>query len=316
MESRPSASRPEARRVSPHRGAVALAFAAVSIIWGSTYLGIRVALADYPPFLIGAVRFLVAGGLLSGYARLRGHRGLSAREWMGSALVGGLFFVIGNGLLCVAEQSVSSGLAAILVATMPLWATVFARFFGEPASRSEWTGIGLGLAGVLVMNLGGELRGSAHGAALALFAPMGWALGSVLSRRLNLPSSPMMVGAEMLSGGAMVLLVSLALGETWPSAPSGRSVGALGYLVVIGSLVGFSAYAFLLRHTRAAVATSYAYINPVVAIVLGVQLGGEHLDLASACVGAIVLASVLLVSLGKGSIHPPERDEEVLQPSG
>jgi drug/metabolite transporter (DMT)-like permease len=289
MESRPPAS----------RALVVAAFAAVSVIWGSTYLGIRIALADYPPFLMGAVRFLVAGGLLCVYARLRGHAWPSLAEWRGSAIVGSLFFVIGNGLLNVAEKTVSSGLAAVLVATMPLWATVFTRFFGETVSRREGLGIVLGLAGTLVMNLGGELRASGFGALLALLAPMGWALGSVLSKRVRLASGPMSTGAQMLTGGALVLLVSVVLGERFPASPSWRGVAALSYLVVMGSLVGFTAYAFLLRNTRAAVATSYAYINPVVAIVLGIALGGEHLDGASIAGGAIVLAAVLLVLQGR-----------------
>jgi drug/metabolite transporter (DMT)-like permease len=290
----------EPRSEAP-RALVVAAFVAVSVIWGSTYLGIRMALVDFPPFAIGALRFLLAGAALCGYARLRGQRWPSATEWKGAAIVGGLFFIVGNGLLNVAEQSVSSSLAAVLVATMPLWATVFARAFGEPVGRSDWLGLGLGLAGVVVMNLGGELRASGQGAALALFAPMGWALGSVLSKRLRLPSGPMIVGAEMLAGGVAVLVISVVLGEKWPASPSLRSVSAVAYLAGMGSLVGFTAFAFLLRHTRAAVATSYAYINPVVAILLGVGLAHEHLDVASACGGGIVLTAVLLVTRAKRS---------------
>ncbi len=292
MDTRPLASG------SASRALVITAFAAISVIWGSTYLAIRIALVDFPPFLIGAVRFLVAGGMLCVYARLRGDRWPSVSGWAGSALVGGLFFVIGNGLLCVAEQSVSSGLAAVLVATMPLWATVFARTFGEKVSRREAIGVALGLTGVAVMNFGGELRSSGQGAILALLAPMGWALGSVLSRRLRIPSGFMGAGSQMLTGGVAVLLISLALGERMPAVPAWRSVAAVGYLAVMGSLVGFTAYAFLLRHTRAAVATSYAYINPLVAILLGIAVGGEHIDAASGLGGAIVLGAVLLVSRG------------------
>jgi len=290
----------EARSSAP-RALVVVAFAAVSVIWGSTYLGIRIALHEFPPFMIGALRFLFAGAVLCGYAKARGQRWPTATEWRGAAIVGGLFFMVGNGLLCVAEKTVSSSLAAVLVATMPLWATVFARLFGEPVVKSDWAGLALGLAGVVVMNLGGQLRASGMGAALALLAPMGWALGSVLSKRLRLPSGAMSVGAEMLAGGVMVLAVSTALGEKWPAAVSLRSASAVTYLAVMGSLVGFNAYAFLLRNTRAAVATSYAYINPVVAILLGIGLGGEHLDAASASGGGIVLMAVLLVSRGRAS---------------
>jgi len=284
---------------SAPRAMVVASYVAVSLIWGSTYFAIRVALDDFPPFLIGALRFLAAGGLLVAYGRLRGHRWPSRAEWAASALVGGLFFVVGNGLLNVAERSVSSGLCAVLVATMPLWATVFSRLFGDSVSRREGMGLGLGLVGVLVMNFSGELRAGGTGALLALLAPMGWGLGSVLSKRMRLPSGPMTTGSQMLAGGVAVLIISLVLGEKLPASPSFRGVVALGYLAVMGSLVGFTAYAFLLRHTRAAVATSYAYVNPVVAIFLGIAMGGEHLDATSAVGGLIVLAAVLLVSQGK-----------------
>jgi drug/metabolite transporter (DMT)-like permease len=302
----------EPRTPAP-RAVVVLAFAAISVIWGSTYLAIRIALVDFPPFLIGALRFLAAGGVLCAYGRLRGQRWPSPSEWAGSAIVGGLFFVVGNGLLCVAEKSVSSGLAAVLVATMPLWATVFSRLFGENISRREGIGVGLGLLGVAVMNLGGELRSSGAGAVLALLAPMGWALGSVWSKRMRLAPGIMSAGSQMLTGGVSVLLISLALGERMPASPAWRSTTAVAYLAVMGSLVGFTAYAFLLRHTRAAVATSYAYINPLVAILLGVAMGGEHLDAASAAGGAIVLGAVLLVSRGKQKRPDPKGPSE--QPS-
>jgi drug/metabolite transporter (DMT)-like permease len=295
----------EPRTPSP-RALVVAAFAAVCVIWGSTYLAIRIALVDFPPFLIGALRFLAAGGILCGYAKLRGHKWPSPSEWARSALVGGLFFVIGNGLLCVAEKSISSGLAAVLVATMPLWATLFSRLFGETVSRREGIGVGLGLLGVAVMNLGGELRSSGHGAALALLAPMGWALGSVLSKRMRIASGIMGAGSQMLAGGVAVLLISLALGERVPTSPTWQSTSAVVYLAVVGSLVGFTAYAFLLRHTRAAVATSYAYVNPIVAILLGIAVGGEHLDGASGLGGAIVLGAVLLVSRGKRAKPPAQ----------
>jgi drug/metabolite transporter (DMT)-like permease len=300
-------------RTSAPRSLVVAAFLSISIIWGSTYLGIRVALEEFPPFQIGAIRFLVAGTMLCLFARLRGQAWPTLSQWAGSALVGGLFFVIGNGFLNVAELSVSSGLAAVLVATMPLWATVFARLFGEHVTRREWVGIALGLAGVAVMNFGGDLRASGRGAAFALMAPMGWGLGSVLIKRLRLPPGPMIVGVEMLTGGFAVLLISMLLGEKWPSSPSWRAISAVAYLAIMGSLVGFTAYAFLLRHTRAAVATSYAYINPVVAILLGMSLGGEHIDAASATGGVIVLTAVLLVSRGKAKV-PARQSPSVALP--
>jgi drug/metabolite transporter (DMT)-like permease len=269
-------------------------FAIVSIVWGSTYLGIRVALESYPPFLLGALRFLGAGLVLVVAGRVRGEALPTAREWGSAALTGALFFVVGNGLVNVAEKSVSSGLASVLVATMPLWMTVFGRVFGAQASAREMAGVVLGLAGVVVLNLGGDLRASSPGAAVALLAPMGWAMGSVASKRLPLPGGIMRTGSQMLCGGAAMLVVSLALREPL-GEQTARGALALAYLCVFGSLVGFTAYSYLLKHTRPAVATSYAYVNPVIAVVLGVVLAHEQFGAQSAAGALVILAAVALV---------------------
>jgi drug/metabolite transporter (DMT)-like permease len=292
------------------RPLLVLALLAVSIIWGSTYLGIRIALESYAPFFIGAVRFLVAGAVLFAVARSRGEAVPRLAEWGSAALTGALFFVVGNGLVNLSEQSVSSGVVSVLVATMPLWATLFARLFGERASRAEMAGVVLGLAGVIVMNLGGDLRASPGGAALALLAPMGWAMGSMASRRLPLPEGMMRTSTQMLAGGAGMLLVSLLLSEHPAAVQSTRSVAALAYLSIFGSLVGFSAYSYLLKHTRPAVATSYAYVNPVIAVLLGVMFAGERFGLASGLGGAIVMAAVVLVGTARARVSAvlPERN--------
>jgi drug/metabolite transporter (DMT)-like permease len=283
-----------------NRTLLLVAFFLVCTVWGSTYLGIRIALESFPPFLLGAVRFLTAGGVLYALARWRGEPALRWAEWGSAAVTGSLLFVVGNGLVNVAEQSVSSGLASVLVATMPLWATLIGRFFGTPPSARELAGVGLGLVGVAVLNLGGELRASPAGAACAMLAPMGWALGSMLSRRMPLPRGTMMrTAAQMLAGGAATAVVSLALHERLPGVPSARSIAAIVYLFVFGSLVGFSAFSYLLAHTRPAVATSYAYVNPVIAVVLGVVLAGERFGATSAVGAVIVLAAVVLVGRAK-----------------
>lgn len=271
-----------------------LSFAVVCVVWGSTYLAIRIALQSYPPFFLGALRFVGAGAVLFAVARLRGEPAPDTRRWGGSALTGALFFVIGNGLVNVAERSVSSGLASVLVATMPLWAALFGRIFGARSSPGEIGGCALGLIGVIVLNLGGDLRGSPGGAASALLAPLGWSLGSVLSSRLTLPTGLMRTATQMLAGGAAMFLVSLALHEV-PVLGSPRAIGAAVYLCLFGSLLGFTAYSYLLEHTRPAVATSYAYVNPVIAVALGVMLAGERFGVASAVGGAIILGAVALV---------------------
>jgi drug/metabolite transporter (DMT)-like permease len=294
------------RPMRENKPLVLVAFVAVCVIWGSTYFAIRVAVESYPPFAIGAVRFLVAGAVLFALARLRRERMPTRSQWASAFVTGALFFVVGNGLVNVAELRLSSGVVSVLVATMPLWATMFARFFGQHASTREVFGVALGLAGVLVMNLGGDLRGSGVGVALGVLAPMGWALGSMASKRLPLPRGMMLTASQMLAGGVLMLLVSLASGERALVLPGPRTMAAIAYLCVFGSLVGFSAYSYLLQHTRPVVATSYAYVNPVIAVALGLAFGGERFGWGSFAGGAIVLAAVALVrrSAGKPDVEP------------
>jgi drug/metabolite transporter (DMT)-like permease len=286
------------------------AFLCVSLVWGSTYLGIRVALESFPPFLLGAIRFLGAGAVLFLVARLRGEPSPRAVEWGSALLTGALFFVVGNGLVNIAEQSVSSGLVSVLVATMPLWVTIFARVFGASVSMGEVAGVALGLVGVVVLNLGGELRASPTGAACALLAPMGWGLGSLASQRLALPAGNMRTAAQMLAGGAAMFVVSLAMGERMGGAMSARTVGAAVYLCLFGSLLGFSAYSYLLKNTRPAVATSYAYVNPLIAVLLGILLAGEKFGATSIAGAAIVLAAVAVVRRAKAPSAPAPQARE------
>jgi drug/metabolite transporter (DMT)-like permease len=210
--------------------------------------------------------------------------------------------VLGNGLVNVAEQRVSSGLASVLVATMPLWATLIERFTGGRTLAREWIGIGLGLAGVVILNLGGEMRASGMGAVCALLAPMAWALGSIVSKRLPLPGGAMRTATQMVCGGAAMALVSLAFGEyAHHPAVTGRAIGAIAYLAAFGSLAGFSAYNYLLSHTRTAVATSYAYVNPVIAVGLGIVFAGEKIDAVGAVGAVTILAAVLMITRGKAA---------------
>ncbi len=293
-----------------------LAFLAVSLIWGSTYLAIRVAIEAYPPFLLGGLRFLAAGAVMYAVARLRGEAAPTRVAWGSALLTGTLFFVLGNGLVNVAEKSVSSGLAAVLVSTMPLWMTIFGRLFGESLTRRELAGVGLGLLGVGVMNAGASLRASAVGLACVVVAPMAWALGSLASKRLPLPQGTVMrTAAQMLAGGAVMMLVAGVTGEPVPTTHPVRAVLAIAYLCVFGSLIGFTAYAYLLRHTSAAIATSYAYINPAIAVALGVVFLNEHLDVATAAGAAVVLAAVALVVAGRRAVRAPDGAAGPVAPS-
>ncbi len=255
---------------------VPLSLFALYVIWGSTYLAIRIALVSYPPFLLAGVRFLVAGGLLFGVLRLRGVAAPSARQWRNAAITGVLLLGFGNGLVCFAEQRVSSGIAAVAVASMPLFAALFSSIYREWPTPGECLGLAMGFIGVIVLNLGHGLSASRIGAIALLTAAMCWALGSVWSKRQDMPAGPMNTAAQMLCGSAALLGVGFAGGERLPTHPSLPASLALAYLIVLGSLVAFSAYLYLLKHARPALATSYAYVNPVIAILLGMLLMGEQ----------------------------------------
>jgi len=289
---------------------VVAALVAVYVIWGSTYLAIRIALEGIPPFLMGGVRFVVAGCVLFAVLWLRGGPAPTPRQWRHAALVGGLLLVGGNGGVIVAEQSVASGLTALGVATVALWAALFAGAWGQWPTHLEWLGLGVGFAGVALLNVGGGLRASPFGALVLLVAPISWALGSMWSRRLDLPSGLMASAAEMMTGGAMLLALSAVTGERPPAALASRPLAALVYLIVFGSWIGFSAYLFLLRHVRPAVATSYAYVNPVVAMCLGVFLAGEHVDASEWAAMPVILAGVALVGLAHRRGGEPSGEPE------
>jgi drug/metabolite transporter (DMT)-like permease len=294
------------------RTLVVLAFFAVCVVWGSTYFAIRVALEGFPPFVGGGIRFVLAGSILYVLLRARGERAPTAIEWRGAAVTGVLFFVFSNGFVILAEQSVSSGLVSVLVAAMPLWATLFERLAGIRVRGLEWIGIALGMSGVAVLNLGGELRASGLGALFGMIAPMSWALGSVVSKRLVLPKGTMCTAAQMLCGGVAMGITSAPLGEHFEHPPSARAIVALAYLVAFGSLIGFTAYMYLLHHTRMSVATSYAYVNPIIALGLGVAFGGERIDRASGIGAVIILAAVVLITRAKATVAPKESHEEPL----
>ncbi|WP_438023073.1 drug/metabolite exporter YedA [Sorangium sp. So ce233] len=282
---------------------VLLSLAALYLVWGSTYLAVSVALETLPPFLLAGVRFVTAGALLYGVLRLRGVPRPTLRQWGAAARVGVLLLVAGNGLVVVAQQWVSSGVAAVVVSTMPLWLALFTTLraargprSAPEVSRGEWVGLLVGFAGAALLHLGGALHAEHAGALLIVLAPVAWALGSLYSRTTPLPEGPMAVAAEMLAGGAVMLGISAVVGERLAAAPSSRSLLALAYLVVFGSIVGLSAYTYLLRNTRPAIATSYAYVNPIIAIALGVLLGGERASAATWVAAAVIGAGVVIVS--------------------
>ncbi len=273
---------------------IAVSLLSLYFIWGSTYLTMKFAMDGFPPFIMAALRFLFAGGLLYAYLRLQGEPNPTLRQWGGAAAVGTLLLAVGNAGVAYAEQWVATGPAALAIATVPLWAVFFAGLWGHWPHRKEWLGIGLGILGVLILNFGGNMRASPLGAAVLLVAAAGWAFGSVWSKHLPMPRGVMAPATQMLAAGMVLVGISLASGERI-GIPTVKAWWSLAYLVVFGSLVAYSAYLYLLRTVRPALATSYAFVNPVVAMLLGAWLAGEHVGGAEMLALITILAGVVLV---------------------
>ena len=248
---------------------------AVYIVWGTTYFAIKVAIEGIAPFFLVGTRFAVAGVLLLGWQALRGAPAPTAKQWAGAALVGLLLLVIGNGAVSVAEHWVSSGATVALISIMPLATALWSGAFGQWPRRAEWSAIALGGAGAVIMLLGRDLQGSMLGTVLILLGTTSWSLGTVLSRRLDIPHGPTGFGAEMLTAGLMGLGVSAALGEHWSIPQAPHVWWAWAYLVVFGSLIAFSAYRFVVERVSPSLAATYAYVNPPVALAVGWWLGDE-----------------------------------------
>ncbi len=258
--------------------AIAVALGTIYLIWGSSFLGIRIAIEDFPPFLMSGLRYLFAGGVLYVFVLLRGEQSPNLREWLAATWIGIFLILVANGALVFAEQWVTSGLAAMGFATAPLWAVLFAAFWERWPTRPEWLGLGLGFLGVMLLNLETDLAASPLGCLLLILSAIGWAFGSVISRRTPVPVGLMGTAAVMLTGGLLLTLLGLVAGERLTHVPALPSSLAFVYLAIFSSLVGFSAYSFLLRHTRPAVFTSHAYTNPVVAVALGAVFEHERFN--------------------------------------
>lgn len=273
---------------------------ALYIIWGSTYFAIRIGVESWPPLMMAGVRFFSAGLLLLAFLLLTGHRLPSLRPLLNAALIGVLLLAVGNGMVTVAEhQNVPSGIAAVVVATVPLFTLCFSLFFGIATRRLEWFGIAIGLSGIVLLNSGGNLSGNPWGAGMILIGSLSWAFGSVLSSRIELPSGMMAGAIEMLAAGGVLLAASGMAGERLTAMPTVSGLMAVSYLAIFGSIIAINAYMFLIRNTSPAVATSYAYVNPVVAVLLGTGFAGESLSPVEWLALGIIILAVVLVTLGK-----------------
>jgi drug/metabolite transporter (DMT)-like permease len=293
---------------NPHRPRwkTLLAFAIIYFVWGSTFLAIRVGVREVPPFLFAAMRFLVAGLVLYGWMMAHGERSPSARQWMSAFLLAMLIFVLDYGLLFWAEQRVPSGVAAVMLATIPVFMALSEIIFLRTQKLTARLALALliGIGGVAVLmshslNLGGAPIGTA-GAGALIIAAISWSVASALSRKLPLPPSKVMSsGTQMLAGGLLLALTAAALGEFRnfrPQTVSREAWLALLYLIVAGSIIAFTAYVWLIHHESPTKVGTYAYVNPVVAVLLGYFLGGESLGPRTILGTLFVLISVVVIT--------------------
>jgi drug/metabolite transporter (DMT)-like permease len=290
------------------------ALVTVYVVWGSTYLAIREAVRTIPPFLMASARYLVAGGILFALTAPRGDREadrLGARQWIAAAIVGGLLCAGGNGVVSWAEQRIPSGIAALLVATVPLWMVTVGRLgFGLRITAREVLGVVVGFGGIflLVGGVGGGGRGfNLAGMLAVVVAALCWGSGSVYSKRAALPKRAMVSTAmQMLAGGTIALVVGAATGEfgdLHPSHISLASILGLAWLIVPGSLIAFSAYVWLLQNARISLVSTYAYVNPVVAVFLGWALLSERVTVTTLLAGAVILAAVALIVTARPAVQ-------------
>jgi drug/metabolite transporter (DMT)-like permease len=291
---------------TPSPWGVLTALIAVYLIWGSTYLAIRWAVETIPPFLMAGTRFFIAGALLYAWMRLRGVPKPEPLHWVSATIVGGCLLVGGNGgVVWVERGGFPSGLTALMIATVPLWMALLQRLRGVRMGGGVAVGLLLGFVGIILLIGPGELsigsRVDPIGATVLIGASLSWAVGSLYSRRARLPESALLATAmEMLAGGALLILTGLALGEHGAvrlSAISPQSFFSYLYLILFGSLVGFTAYIWLLRVTTPVLVSTYAYVNPVVAVLLGATLAGETITIRTLLAAVIILIAVALISV-------------------
>jgi len=295
-----------AQAAAPARAKLLLAFAAVYLIWGSTYLAIRFAIETVPPFLVGGFRFIIAGSLMYAFLRMRGEARPTGAQWRSAFIIGPLLLTGGNGGIVWSEQFVPSGVVALMVACVPLWMLLLAWLRGgSPPSGREWLGVAMGLVGVsMLVSLGGvQAAGSVSllAALVMLCSTLSWSVGSMFAREAPLPSSPLLASAmEMLIGGAGMLLIALLRGEFTQlasGAVSMRSALSIVYLAGFGSIVAFSAYKWLLSRVSPALVGTYAFVNPVVAVALGWAFASEALTSRTLLAMVVIVGAVVMISL-------------------
>ena len=298
---------------APNRTKLILAFASIYIIWGSTYLAIRFAVETLPPYLMAGTRFVIAGGILFAFTAPGRLRGVGWRQWGAATFVGGCMFMGGNGLLSWAEQGVDSGVAALVIASIPVWFMLLEWMSGgrRPTPRAI-LGVAVGVVGVGILVLPGQgstaIRGGPLEFGALILAAITWSIGTLYMRRAPLPShSGLTTSMLMLGGGVLDLIVGTSVGE-WnavdPAAISTASLAGLGYLIVFGSLIALSGYTYAIRNTAPVLVGTYAFVNPVIAVLLGVLFAGEKISGLILLAGGTIVLGVALVMFPKRKTGP------------
>ncbi|MEU8267500.1 EamA family transporter [Sphaerisporangium sp. NPDC049002] len=290
------------------------ALAAVYVVWGSTYLGIMIAIETIPPMLSGGLRFASAALILGTVIAVRGGLGsfrMTRREFLGAGLVGLLLLTGGNGMVAIAERHISSGLASLLVASVPLWLVIFRMMARDRPRPLTLAGVLIGFCGVAGLSLTGAASSSAVGIVIILAGSLSWSIGSFLPGMISMPRDPFVASTvEMAVGGAGLLLAGTVFGERLhPAAISGSSWLALAYLVLVGSLVGFTSYVWLLGNAPISLVSTYAYVNPVVAVILGVVVLSERVTTQMFTAGIVIVLGVAMVVSTERRGHRPGTDE-------
>jgi drug/metabolite transporter (DMT)-like permease len=281
----------------------------IYIVWGSTYLGILLAIRTIPVFLMAGVRFVVAGAALYAWSIRRGDREgdrPGRRQWLAAGAIGALLFLVGNAGVAWAETRVASGATSLVIATIPLWMALFDRIgYGQRLSKSSLVGLVLGFAGAALLASPGADRIDLAGFAILIVAAAGWAIGSLYSRHAPLPRRPLVSSSmQMLVGGVLLVIVAAASGEVGDAGrPSTESLLAVAYLTVFGSILAFSTYAWLLRVARTSLVSTYAYMNPLVAVFLGWAIENEGVGLRTLGAGALILVAVALIVSPPGALR-------------
>jgi drug/metabolite transporter (DMT)-like permease len=285
---------PDSPRVRPDLPLIIVCLIAVYILWGTTYYAIKIAITGFATFFFVGTRFVVAGGLILAWQMLRGAPMPTLAQWRGAALIGCLLLLAGNGTVALGEHWVSSGAAVALLSSVPLSTAAWSCLFGARPARLEWLAMGIGTLGIAVMLLGHDLQARPLGVAVILGGSLCWSLGTVLARRVALPPGATGFGAEMLCAGLAGFIISALAHEPWTFTSAIRPWAAWGYLVIFGSLIGFSAFRFLVERVSATLATTYAYVNPPVALFIGWWLGHEQFSIQLLMGLPVVLTAVAL----------------------